>query len=432
MMELVFNPAPATVMHIDINSCFATVEQQANPLLRGKPVAVAAYTTPNGCILAASVEAKRFGVKTGMHVGEGKRLCPKLIILPPDPNKYRHVNRRLFAILSSYTAYVSVESIDEMVMSFAHTPVLIQRMGRGMSVVEAMRDIACEIKQRIRQEIGIWITVSAGIAPNRYLAKIASGLIKPDGLRDITRENIADVFASMQLEDFCGIKTGNANRLRCTGITTPLQMLFADERMLVRAFHAVGGRHWWLRLHGWEDGSLYKDFDSTEEDQKTFGQSHALAKPRLPQDPALHQILSQLVVKMARRMRCDGYTARGIGISCLFADYTHWRLGHMYKDSWYADGDMYREAKKLLLQAPIRGVRILAVFSYHLAPDLYQQESLLPQENKKRQLTRALDGIADRWGDFVVTPARMLSMEQKVLDRIAFGGGRGLRKAANS
>src|SRR5260221_13546900 len=120
-MELVFNNVLPTVMHIDINSCFATVEQQANPLLRGKPVVVAAYTTSNGCILAASVEAKRLGIKTGMYVGDGKKLFSKLVVLPPDPNKYRHVNRQLFTILSRYTAHVSVESIDEMVLSLANT-----------------------------------------------------------------------------------------------------------------------------------------------------------------------------------------------------------------------------------------------------------------------------------------------------------------------
>lgn len=105
-----FNPAPPTLMHIDLNSCFASVEQQANPRLRGKPVAVAAYVTDRGCILAASVEAKRLGVATGMRVGEGKALCPDLVVIPPDPPKYRFVNRKLLVLLSTYTPNLSVES----------------------------------------------------------------------------------------------------------------------------------------------------------------------------------------------------------------------------------------------------------------------------------------------------------------------------------
>src|SRR3989338_166345 len=111
-----FNPAPSTIMHVDLNSCFATVEQQANPLLRGKPVVVGAYTTPGGCVLAASREAKIFGIKTGMRVGEAKSICKNVIVLPSDPWKYRFINRKLLALFSTYTPDVEVTSIDEMVL----------------------------------------------------------------------------------------------------------------------------------------------------------------------------------------------------------------------------------------------------------------------------------------------------------------------------
>jgi DNA polymerase-4 len=100
--KLQFNPKPPTILHIDLNSCFATVEQQANPQLRGRPIAVAAYKTPSGCILAPSVEAKRLGIKTGMRVKDGKLLCPELIVLEPDPWKYRNVHLQLRKLLSAY------------------------------------------------------------------------------------------------------------------------------------------------------------------------------------------------------------------------------------------------------------------------------------------------------------------------------------------
>jgi len=103
MEYLNFNPAPSTILHIDLNSCFATIEQQANPHLRGKPVAVAAYTTPSGCILAPSVEAKRYGIQTGMRVKDGKALYPKLIVIPADPWKYRNVHLALRKILGGKT-----------------------------------------------------------------------------------------------------------------------------------------------------------------------------------------------------------------------------------------------------------------------------------------------------------------------------------------
>src|SRR3990172_11297955 len=115
--ELGFNPKPSTIMHMDLNSCFATIEQQANPMLRGKPVAVAAYTNSSGCIIAPSNEAKRYGIKTGMRVKDGKLLYPKLIVLPPDPWKYRTVHLQLKNLLLNYTEELVPESIDEFVLN---------------------------------------------------------------------------------------------------------------------------------------------------------------------------------------------------------------------------------------------------------------------------------------------------------------------------
>ena len=111
-----FNSSPSTILHLDLNSCFATIEQQANPHLRGKPVAVAAYTTPSGCIVAPSVEAKRYGIKVGMRVKDGKLLYPGLIVLPPDPWKYRNVHLGLRRVLSDYTADLTPKSIISLVL----------------------------------------------------------------------------------------------------------------------------------------------------------------------------------------------------------------------------------------------------------------------------------------------------------------------------
>lgn len=411
-----FNPAPATVMHVDINSCFATVEQQANPFYRGKPLVVGAYTTNRGCILAASREAKKLGIKTGMPVGEGRAIYPRLIVLPPDPPKYRAVNKAMYGVLSGYTPHVSIESIDEMVLKLSDD-------SNPLSVAQ-------EMKQRIKNEIGEWLTVSIGIAPNRYLAKVASGLHKPDGLDVITGSSIDAIFAGLKLEDLCGIKEGNSNRLRAAGILSPSAMLAVTPQELQRAFRSVVGYWWWLRLHGYEDGSMYKSFDAAEDEQRTFGQSFAMGHAHTPVQRETQQILSQLVVKMGRRMRGDGYTARGIAVSCYFRDHTSWGAKYIGHYSLFADRDMYGHAARMLSGAPEKEIRILAVWSYKLSRTLYQQESLLPSENKKQVLTQAVDSIADRWGEFSVTPGRMLSMEQRVLDRIAFGGGRSLRASA--
>lgn len=412
-------------MHVDINSCFATVEQQANPGLRGRPVAVAAYVEPHGCILAASVEAKRLGIKTGMRVREGKELYKHLVVLAPDPEKYRFVNRKLRGILESLTPDVRVESIDEMVLNLLGTPVLSRL---GASTVGAMQDIASVIKERIRKEIGEWITVSIGIAPNRYLAKVASGLQKPDGLAAITKDTIVEKFSALQLEDLCGIKEGNATRLKASGIMTPLDMLSVSPKMLQYAFRSIVGYHWWMRIHGYEDGSMYKAFGVAESLQKSFGQSHAMGKARPPDDPRLWQILSQLVMKMGKRLREDGFTASGVNVSLLFEDHSHWGLQQKTAAKIFADADLYSRARLLLQQAPKRPVRILAVSCFELAQDLYAQQSLFPEENRKEAITRAIDAMQDRFGPYVVSSGRMLSLEQKVLDRIAFGRVRELAR----
>ncbi|MCL4360041.1 hypothetical protein M1555_02175 [Patescibacteria group bacterium] len=432
--ETGFNPSPPTMLHVDLNSCFATVEQQANPLLRGRPVAVAAYTTGSGCILAASVEAKRQGVATGMRVRDGKRLCPALTVLPSDPWKYRFVNRKLLSLFRQYTADVEVKSIDEMVLRLDRTPALEKRVSQfsqgrlkhslHSDIAAAMMAIGREIKERIKAEIGEWLTVSVGISTNRYLAKIASGLHKPDGLDIIDRFTIEAVLGKMDLEDLTGIKRGYGGRLRYHGITTPLALYRASPGTVERAFHSVVGYHWSLWLHGYETEKPF----GRKADQKSFGHSYALYKPYTPRDRELGQILCELSAKMGRRLRADGFRARGIHVSCLFSNDTFWHTGHKLPEAVFADADLYQRALRLLSGAPVRPVRIIAVSCFALTPDLYGQKSLFSGDNRKEDLTRAVDAISGRWGEFAVFPARMLRMEQKIMDRIAFGGVAGLEE----
>jgi DNA polymerase-4 len=409
-----FNKRSPFVMLLDINSCFATIEQQANPLLRGKPVVVGTYTTDGGCVLAASREGKRMGMKTGMSVGETKQIYKDVVVIAPDSNKYRFVNKKLVTILNRYTDPIEVKSIDEMSFSFEHSYELVRRMKTGLSDKEAMFTLAVDIKKSIYEEIGDWITVSIGIAPNRYLAKTGAGYKKPDGLVLIDHTNITTILGSMRLEDLCGIKSGNATRLRAFGIMNPLQIYTASIAHLKTAFHSILGYHWWLRLHGWEA-------DDREYKRKSIGHSYALRKPLSPHDEALKHILYQLIVKMGRRVRTDHFIAYGLHVSCVFRNGTTWRLSKTYRLPLYTDTDFYRVANELLKEAPDYLVRILAVSCFHLEERLYIQETLFEQEGKERQLTQAMDKIAERWGEWIVVPGRLLSVDQKIHDRIAFG-----------
>ncbi|MBI5619379.1 hypothetical protein HY950_00270 [Candidatus Gottesmanbacteria bacterium] len=175
-----------------------------------------------------------------------------------------------------------------------------------------------------------------------------------------------------------------------------------------------------MRLHGWEASHDW------EFETKSIGHSYALYKPYEPTDSRLHQILCQLVEKMGKRLRDGGYRAQGIRISCLFTNYTSWNHGEKLSHPLFVSTQLYQESRRILLKAPNKAVRLLAVTGYFLTQDLYKQETLLTEEQRKTDLTRALDVIDARWGDFTVFPARMLCMEQRVVDRIAFGGVRQL------
>jgi len=237
---LKFNPKESTMMHIDLNSCFATIEQQANVNLRGKPIAVAAYNSPKGCIVAPSIEAKQYGVKVGMRVMDGKSLCPNLQVLEPDPWKYRNVHLQLRKLFEKYTNDVVPKSIDEFVLNLEGYPAY----KRGMVTVGQ------EMKSRIKAEIGDWLTVNVGIAPNRFLAKTAAGLHKPDGLDEINIYNFEDTYKHLELEDLCGISRNNAVRLNRVGIFTVEEMYKAELWQLKSAFESINGYYWYVRLRG--------------------------------------------------------------------------------------------------------------------------------------------------------------------------------------
>lgn len=403
--DLSFNPKLSTIMHMDLNSCFATIEQQANPHLRGKPVVVAAYTTPSGCIVAPSVEAKRLGIKVGMRVKEGKLLCPDLIVLAPDPWKYRNVHMSLRRIVSEYTSNFSPKSIDEFVLNMEGYPVY--RKG--------MLKLAREIKRRIKAEVGDWLTVSVGIAPNRFLAKTGASLHKPDGLDEINKDNYADVYSKLSLTDLCGIKERNAIRLNNMGIYGVLDFYNAPLWKLKAAFSSILGYYWYLRLRGWE-------IDDVEFARRSYGNSFALPKP-LQTVEELSPVLSKLVEKMGARLRHAGYKAKGVHLSLGYRDWSFWHKGAITSKVLFDSRDIYKEAFRLLCRAPYtKPVRQLAVSCFNLLKHSELQMELFEDVVKKEKIVEAVDKVNERWGHFVITPARMLETGGVVIDRIAFGG----------
>lgn len=406
--NLKFNHKPSTIMHLDLNSCFATIEQQANPYLRGKPVAVAAYTTPSGCIIAPSVEAKERGIKVGMRVKDGKLIYPDLVVLPPDPWKYRNIHLALRKVISDYTSNFHPKSIDEFVLNLEGFPAL---------KMKSMHEIAAEIKQRIRTEIGEWLAVSIGIAPNRFLAKTASSLNKPDGLDEINKENFRDVYARLELTDLCGIKLRNAVRLNSMGIYNVLGFYNSPIWRLKAAFSSILGYYWHARLHGFE-------IDDVEFARRSYGNSYALPAGRQAfQAPKeLAPILAKLVTKMGSRLRRAGYKAKGVHLAISYRDGGYWHKGITYPKVLFDSREIYKRAFRALCRSPYRKpVRELAVSCFNLLKSEFNQLDLFEDIEKKEKLVSAVDEINERWGDFVIIPARMLAASDAVPDRIAFG-----------
>ena len=403
--NLPFNPKPSTIMHIDLNSCFATIEQQANPLLRGRPIAVAAYTTPSGCILAPSIEAKKLGVKVGMRVKEGKLLCPDLQILSPDPNKYRNVHLKLRDLISTYTNDFYPKSIDEFVVNLEGYP----------SFSLGITNVAKEIKIRIKRDIGEWLTVSIGIAPNFFLAKLAANLHKPDGLDEINHQNFANIYHRLTLVDLPGIKTANAVRLNNVGIYTLWDFYQSSVPTLKSAFKSILGYYWYLRLRGWE-------IDDVILGRHSFGNMYSLPQAfSSPQD--LAPILCKLVEKSAFRARSSGYLAKGVHVGLLYKNHSFWHHGRCYQQPLLTSLDVYQKAYKIMVSSPYRlPVSNLSVSLFDLIKLNSHQLDLFDSVRKKVNLTKALDSINYKWGNFVITPALMLGTQNQVLDRISFGG----------
>src|SRR3989338_7638164 len=309
-----FNTLPSTVMHVDLNSCFATIEQQANPRLRGKPIVVAAYPTGGGCILAPSFEAKKLGIKTGMRVREAQKICPQIKILTPDPPKYRYVNRLMMKIFQRYSPRVFPKSIDEAVIVFdwlnkdhplkkdlkkddpcATVGAILSPEAKVIGVYQNLFDVARQIKARIKSEIGEYLTVSIGLGPNRFLAKTAAGLKKPDGLEEINHKNIVQIFEKLKVEDLCGIGLALKLRLNDHGIFSALDFLNAKHFTLDAIFCSINAYHWYQRLRGFE-------VDAWETARKSIGHSYAL--PKATSDPkTLEPVLLRLCEKVGRRLR---------------------------------------------------------------------------------------------------------------------------------
>lgn len=397
------------VMHIDLNSCFATVEQQARPMLRGRPVAVVNRRTENTMIVTASYEAKAFGIKLGMRLAEARRICPELVGVETDPSKYQFVYRKLMGIMNDYSAHVRMKSIDEGVIDFAEATAAMRRRD--------MAEIGQEIKQRLRGEIGCWMRCNVGISTNRFLAKTAAGLHKPDGLDVITSENLRQVFSKLELTDLTGIAGRNEARLNAVGIFSPLQFLDADPVVLEKmVFKSICGQQWHKRLRGWE-------VDRRDFGLKSAGRQFVMDGYRLPRSAVLKR-LHHLCEEVGAKIRSKDVVARGVEVYARTYDYGGWHAKSMSPLPFFSDQAIFEKARQLLASAP-GDVKMLAVTCYGLEPaDSSSQLSIFGDNLvRDRAVTAAADEINGRYGARTVHSADTLGTDM-IQRKIPFGSTR--------
>lgn len=410
------NDAEPMVMHIDLNSCFATVEQQARVRLRGRPLAVVNRLAGDAMVITASYEAKTHGVKTGMRISDAKRLCRGLVVTETDPPKYRYVYHKLLDIMNSYSASVSMKSIDEGVIDFKQAP------GHLLSG-RTLEQVGLEVKARLKAEVGGAMRCNVGIATNRFLAKTAAGLHKPDGLDVITADNLRKVYAGMKLTDLTGIAERNRERLESVGIMNPLQFLDTPAEVLHKmVFMSVNGDLWHQRLRGWE-------VDDVETQTKRIGRQFVLDGFTMSFDEIL-QRLHNLCESVGERLRAQGMSARGVYVGTRTFGMTgdkrrnYWHAQLVSQVPFFSNDTIYALAKRLFMSAP-PDIRDINVHVYLLSDGEDNQLSLFADEYvRSKAITGAVDEINYRYGERTIHAANTLPTNRIIKTKIPFGSTR--------
>ena len=418
-MKLRINPEPPDMMHIDLNSAFAMTEQQANPLLRGKPVGVTNRINDYAICITASYEAKRLGVGIGTRLREARMRVPGFMMVESDAPKYQYVHRKLRAILESYSPVAFMRSVDEGIIDF--------RGMRGLLKGRSLEDIGYEIKHRVREEVGDYMSVNVGIGQNQLLAKVAAGFMKPDGLYAIGPDNLELTYGMLELTDLPYIKKRNQLRLNEAGIYTSLDFFRAPEMILRKqVFRSIVGHHWYLKLRGYE----------TEVDWgiRTVGRSYVL-EHRTSDPEEIATLLYKACAKVARRLRVNNLAARGLMLWFQYArDPLRPRtMGRKVSKAWY-ERKMYktpvRRADQLYWRAmdlfraspPGEVLAALAITSYAVEPARTEQLFLYEgDEARAERIEDAMNAVNDRYGELTLVPATVAKSKNPMKDKIPFG-----------
>ena len=283
-------------LFVDFNSYFASVEQQLEPALRGRPVGVVPVMADSSCCIAASYEAKAFGVKTGTRVSDARRLCPDIVLILADHARYVRVHQQAVAVVDRIVPVRQVVSIDEMECELT---------GRWRERERALQ-LARQLKATLLTEVGECMRTSVGIAPNRLLAKLASNMHKPDGLTVIEQHELPERLYPLPISAINGIGPRMVRRLEACGISSMQQLYAAPRNLLITAWGGVAGSDMYDKLRGqW--------YGPQQTQTRSLGHSHVLP-PDLRHPEGALAVLHRLVQKAAMRLRKQGFYARSMSV----------------------------------------------------------------------------------------------------------------------
>lgn len=388
----------------DMDAYFASVEQYLRPELRGRPVGIIPVETDFTCVIAASYDAKRHGVKTGTGVRDARRMCPGIKLVKARPSVYVEKHHELLRSVDQIAQVEKVYSIDEW---------SVQLRGPQREPAAA-RHLAEEVKRKVLNDFGPWLSCSIGVAPTRLLAKIASGLGKPNGLTVLSADDLPGRLEHLKLTDLCGISSGMLARLQAHGVHTVRQLWETDQREATRIWGSVSGGQWWAGFHG---------IDLPEVATRRSSMSHgSVLAPEFRTEEGAKLILSRLICKLGQRLRRHGYVAQTLRVS--LRDERGGRYGDEIGVPLVNDtATMLHQFFRLWERRRPNGQAIkkvdLVVGGLKLATEV--SRPLIEEFDKLARASKAVDAINLRWGASKVYFAPMHNCRQAMENKIAFG-----------
>ena len=373
---------PLRALYVDFNSYFASVEQQLVPELRGRPVAVLPVLAETTCCIAASYEAKRLGIKTGTLVAEARRLSPEIQFVQARPSVYVEMHHRLVEAVESCLHVERVLSIDEMACRLGGRD---QRHDNAVS-------LGHRIKRSIASRVGSELRCSIGIAPNTFLAKVASDMKKPDGLIVIEDADLPACLYGLALRDLCGIGRAMEQRLHRHGIRTVQELCATSKSGLRAAWGSIEGERVFARLRG-------EELPDPATQRSSVSHSHVLP-PELRTPEAAYSVLHRLLQKAAMRLRGYGCIAGSLQVKVKFRDHENWERQARFDST--SDTLVLLDALDRLWQdfagQRLRRPQAVAIVLSRLAEAGQRARSLFDEHRSHDQLNAVIDSVNLRYG----------------------------------